>query len=549
MADRERREANDERAQTPQNEQNEQNEHFAGFNRTFIVQLDDFVDGNQSANAGTDRDSGAEQPPEGAGRFHIHFLTLSHSRSLERPARPVLPFQILLSSFMAALRARNGAGNGDNNTGDFAGMGGHIQIERGPLLPEFYPMHQHHHSEGHAHAHPPTPTNNPANGNGEMGERSSLLERIEELRSRNPYGEQGAFPPPFTITINFPIAGGLHHEKKPDPARAERILSALPKLHKGVTRRMSRVGIETTCGVCLDSLNARAELQKPETEEGEASTSAVPPEEEARREEEIVALPCSHVFHSNCLRPWFALHTLCPMCRFDLDPESMTMSTPPPEENRSEGDGNPFVSIIERLVRGNRERAGRTQQQEAEQSNNGGRAESASSARQNRHHPYARTRSATDPRGERSERALRGVRADENANNATANTHPDTRSAEEEMPRPAPPPKKFEIPKASRSLEDILVKRERESGFRCDMKDCKLGPTDESDALTTANMLSIGGSEKPACAHFLHSHCYHLANSGCRYYNLEHTHDDGRVDSKCPVCKAAGRVHKHELAY
>lgn len=468
---------------------------------------------------------------------------------------------------MAALRARNGAGNSDNNTGDFAGMGGHIQIERGPLLPEFYPMHQHHHSEGHAHAHPPTPTNNPANGNGEMGERSSLLERIEELRSRNPYGEQGAFPPPFTITINFPIAGGLHHEKKPDPARAERILNALPKLHKGVTRRMSRVGIETTCGVCLDSLNAKAELQKAEAEEGETSTSAVSPEEEARREDEIVALPCSHAFHSNCLRPWFALHTLCPMCRFDLDPESMTMSTPPPEENnRNEVDGNPFVSIIERLVRGNRERAGRTQQEEAEQSNDGGRAESASTGRQNRHHPYARTRSATDPRGRRSERGARGVRGvhstedgndvndvnNEGVNTGSANNPPanaNTRSTGEEMPRPAPPPKKFEIPKAARSLEDILIKRERENGFRCDMKDCKLGPTDESEALTTANMLSIGGSEKPVCAHFLHSHCYHLANSGRRYYNVEHTHQDGCVDSKCPVCKAAGRVHKQELTY
>ena len=76
MADRESREANDERPQTEQTEQNEQNEHLAGFNRTFIVQLDDFVDGNQSGNAGTDRDSAAEQQPEGTGRFYIHFPTL-----------------------------------------------------------------------------------------------------------------------------------------------------------------------------------------------------------------------------------------------------------------------------------------------------------------------------------------------------------------------------------------------------------------------------------------------------------------------------------------
>lgn len=448
---------------------------------------------------------------------------------------------------MAALRARNGGnGSGLGPQADFAGMG--FRIDRSPH-PSEYPLHQqlshlrqhaHEHSTEHANtdqdAQPPNAPN-PANGNGEMGERSSLLERIEELHSRNPYGEQGHFPPPFTITINFPIAGGLHHEKKPDPARAERILVALPKLHKGVTRRMSRVGVETTCGVCLDSLNAKAQLQKSEnaSEEGETSSSSTPnlsPEEEAKREDEIVALPCSHVFHSNCLRPWFALHTLCPMCRFDLDPESMTMSTPPPEERGSEVDDNPFVSIIERLVRGNRERGPRPG---PEESNNGGRAEStATSNRNSRHHPYARTRSATEGSSSR---------------NTRSSTTPtlDNLTPVDETPRPAPPPKKFEIPKAGRSLEDILIKRERENGLRCDIKECKLGPTDESESLETATMLSIGGAEKPVCSHFLHSHCYHLANGNGRYYNPMHTHQDGCVDSKCPICKAAGRVQKHEL--
>ncbi|EOQ98681.1 E3 ubiquitin-protein ligase [Wallemia ichthyophaga EXF-994] len=590
------------------------------FDRTVIVHLDHFFanadengqgqgrghthththerhsdDGSNQEN-GDGVDERSERNPEGVGGVH----TTHHTPLTDIPERrdspfprPLIPVQILLSSFMAALRARNGGGggvagvdganggagananantNGNANGGppELTGMG--FRIERSPL-PAEHPLRQHlshlRGQEGHGSdtAHSPHPNyTQTQNGGGEMGERSSLLERIEELHSRNPYGENASrLPPPFTITINFPIAGGLHSEKKADPARAETILGALPKLHKGVTRRMSRVGVETTCGVCLDSLNAKAPLQKAEnsagaeggenrenresgTSETNTTCSTPSPEDEAKREEEIVALPCSHVFHSNCLRPWFALHTLCPMCRFDLDPESMTMSTPPPEERGREGEDNPFVSIIERLVRGNRERA-----PAPEETNNGGRAESAAaSGRSSRHHPYARVRSAGEG-GSRDSRPARNTRSATAAAATAASldeTHTQTQThSHSHTQRPPPPPKKFEIPKAGRSLEDILIKRERENGLRCDMKECKLGPTDESERLETADMLSIGGAEKPVCSHFLHSHCYHLANGNCRYYNPAHTHQDGCVLSRCPICKTIGSVEKHELVH
>lgn len=38
----------------------------------------------------------------------------------------------------------------------------------------------------------------------------------------------------------------------------------------------------------------------------------------------VLALPCCHVFHRRCLRPWFEIRTTCPHCRFDIDPRSIT---------------------------------------------------------------------------------------------------------------------------------------------------------------------------------------------------------------------------------
>jgi hypothetical protein len=44
----------------------------------------------------------------------------------------------------------------------------------------------------------------------------------------------------------------------------------------------------------------------------------------------IVALPCAHVYHAKCLCPWFSCNTICPTCRFDVDPESLTWTPRPP---------------------------------------------------------------------------------------------------------------------------------------------------------------------------------------------------------------------------
>jgi hypothetical protein len=54
---------------------------------------------------------------------------------------------------------------------------------------------------------------------------------------------------------------------------------------------------------------------------------------------DVLALPCGHLFHAGCLAPWFGGHTTCPTCRFDIDPESLTLRLPPPHAHARTGGG------------------------------------------------------------------------------------------------------------------------------------------------------------------------------------------------------------------
>jgi hypothetical protein len=37
------------------------------------------------------------------------------------------------------------------------------------------------------------------------------------------------------------------------------------------------------------------------------------------KEPDVVGLKCNHVFHKQCLEPWFRGNHTCPMCRADID--------------------------------------------------------------------------------------------------------------------------------------------------------------------------------------------------------------------------------------
>ena len=148
------------------------------------------------------------------------------------------------------------------------------------------------------------------------------------------------------MPFGFVGAGGFTFgaplEEKEDPERARKLIEGLEKVPVGLVRRLERVGKGTGgmgeeqgkggdagCAVCWERLlENEGDIRKEDddekmvvdTEGDEATTSSKEPQPT------IVALPCAHVFHADCLIPWFSRpkHTTCPTCRFNIDPENLT---------------------------------------------------------------------------------------------------------------------------------------------------------------------------------------------------------------------------------
>ncbi|KAG8952954.1 hypothetical protein FRC04_003406 [Tulasnella sp. 424] len=75
-------------------------------------------------------------------------------------------------------------------------------------------------------------------------------------------------------------------------------------------------------GISMDEGKGKGkESSSSSSPEPEASSSSAPSANaDSENENKILALPCTHVFHSACLIKWFGRSATCPECRFNLDP-------------------------------------------------------------------------------------------------------------------------------------------------------------------------------------------------------------------------------------
>jgi hypothetical protein len=125
------------------------------------------------------------------------------------------------------------------------------------------------------------------------------------------------FPNPqaFFIPFFFPSFNGVNmndilhqsfqqHQPMGPPPTAKKAIDTLPVFEYTKEREtyMKHCGCEhldqnNCCGVCLD---------------------------EFALQDKLIQLPCQHIFHLDCVKPWLTQHNTCPTCRFELPVEDLT---------------------------------------------------------------------------------------------------------------------------------------------------------------------------------------------------------------------------------
>lgn len=141
-------------------------------------------------------------------------------------------------------------------------------------------------------------------------------------------------PPAATFREIFDI-----HPIQPDhdQTRAETIISSLEIVPEDLICRYEKLrsgsqgagGEDQSdgCAICRDAFISDETNPFPKPRKGSASAYFAELPFDKMRISTILAFPCPgmHLFHENCIFPWLARKTTCPTCRFDIDPDSLTL--------------------------------------------------------------------------------------------------------------------------------------------------------------------------------------------------------------------------------
>lgn len=213
---------------------------------------------------------------------------------------------------------------------------------------------------------PPTPNPIPTANDAMPPLLRQLFEAAFDAETAGPNAagpQPGAAPPGWAglMGLLFGLGLGASHDlNREDPVRARKLVKGLEAVNEGLVKRMRKISEGSAdgaiCAICWDALLEEDAETTSDTNSGEHRWNATPdsgrstnqetdvtntaePESEPEPEEplpKVIAMPCSHVFHSACLVPWFSRpkQTTCPTCRFNVDPENLTYE--PPRRSQSE---------------------------------------------------------------------------------------------------------------------------------------------------------------------------------------------------------------------
>ncbi|KAI0079526.1 hypothetical protein K474DRAFT_625523 [Panus rudis PR-1116 ss-1] len=152
-------------------------------------------------------------------------------------------------------------------------------------------------------------------------------------------GERG-LPPIFALDSIRPehevieqlLRAATHHtHPENDPTRAETIMAKLEVIPNELVRRYEKLrggdDVEDFggCAICREEFLPEEGLET-DAQKANAHIFAKLPFN-TYRAPSILAFPCPgmHLFHDYCISPWLARKTTCPSCRFDVDPDSLTL--------------------------------------------------------------------------------------------------------------------------------------------------------------------------------------------------------------------------------